>query len=151
MTEEERDESGSEKLLFMQEQMVSFVQQYDVPIIEVSLVLANSLRQTIAVLEKVSKVASETLPDHVMKPWPIEKKTLESTLSPDLDRLLAAVDEDRMDIFDTIIRSSIEAKQIPLVDATLLLREWEKIARERLAEITKPGQLFSPFEIKEGF
>ncbi len=144
-------ESGAEKLLFMQEQMVSFVQQYDVPIIEVSLVLANSLKQSTAILEKVSAAAGETLPVRVMKPWPIEDNSQESTLSPDLDRLLSAVDADRMDILETIIRSSIEAKQIPLVDATLLLREWEKIARERLAEITKPGQLFSPFEIKDGF
>jgi hypothetical protein len=151
MTAEESEESGAEKLLFMQEQMVGFVQQYDVPIIEVSLVLANSIKQTTTVLERVSKAAGETLPDLVMKSWPIDKKTQESLLSPDLDRLLAAVDQDRMDILETIIRSSIEAKQIPLVDATLLLREWEKIARERLAEIAKPGQLFSPFEIQDGF
>jgi hypothetical protein len=61
------------------------------------------------------------------------------------------VDADRMDIFDTVIRTAINEKATPLYDALLVIRDWERIARIQLSTATSPGQLFSPIELSDDY
>ncbi|MED5485207.1 MAG: hypothetical protein VYE59_01175, partial [Candidatus Thermoplasmatota archaeon] len=61
------------------------------------------------------------------------------------------LDEDRIDILDTLIRTSINQKEIPLADSLLVLRSWEKLVRTQLSNSTSPGQLFSTVEIPDDF
>ena len=68
-----------------------------------------------------------------------------------LDKLMQNIDQDRMDIFDTIIRTIINGSEIPFVNAIMLLRDWEAIIRTQLAKSTSPGHLFSPLELDDGF
>ena len=150
-TTDSADEAGEQKMLFMQEQMTQFVEGYGMPLIEVSLVVAKSLRHLVQRLQEIAEESGEELPERLTSPIPIESHSAESTSAASLERLLASVDEDRMDILETIIRISIESKRMTLVDATLLLREWERTARQRLARVQRPGEMFSPFEIEEGF
>ena len=68
-----------------------------------------------------------------------------------LEKLLSALDEDRMDILDTIIRTIINGSEIPFVSALTLLRHWEMRLRAQMAEATSPGHLFSPMDLPDGF
>jgi len=68
-----------------------------------------------------------------------------------LEKLMQNIDQDRMDIFDTIIRTIINGSEIPFVNAIIVLRDWEKVIRTQLAKSTSPGHLFSPLELKENF
>ena len=61
------------------------------------------------------------------------------------------IDQDRMDIFDTIIRTIINGSEIPFVNSIMLLRDWEKVIRTQLVKSTSPGHLFSPLELDENF
>ena len=65
--------------------------------------------------------------------------------------ILENVDRDRMDIFDTIIRTVINSTELPFINAITLLRDWESITRNQLSQSTKPGHLFSPIELPEDF
>ena len=60
-------------------------------------------------------------------------------------------DNERMDIFDTIIRTIINSSELNFTDAILLLRDWESIIRKQLANATSPGHLFSPVELPDDF
>ena len=65
--------------------------------------------------------------------------------------MLDIIDKDRMDIFSTLIRVTLNEVQLEYTDAILFLRSWEKLVREQLAQVSGPGQLFSPLEIPDGF
>ena len=69
----------------------------------------------------------------------------------EIEKLLDAVDEQRMDILDTLIRTTINDEMISHADALMLMRSWEKDVRERFAQASTPGQLFSPLEISEDY
>ena len=56
-----------------------------------------------------------------------------------------------MEIVDTLISVTIEEFQIPMAEALLFLRTWEKLVREQLSQATGPGQLFSPTELPDDF
>ena len=140
-----------EKMLFLQEQMVNFVNQYNLPVIEVSLVLSKYLRHLTDQLSQVASQVGEELPELVGSPWPLEVESEEVTVEMDLERVLTMVDDSRMDIFDTIIRVGLSETEMNHTDAVLLLREWERLARTQLAKVKSPGQLFSPFEIPDDF
>tara|TARA_B100001179_G_scaffold213349_1_gene181915 strand:- start:64 stop:534 length:471 start_codon:yes stop_codon:yes gene_type:complete len=140
-----------EKMLFLQEQMVNFVRQYSLPVIEVSLVVSKYLKQLTSNLQAVAEQSGEALPPLVAQPWPLEVVAGESEVEMPLERILTMVDEERMDIFDTIIRVVLTQSEMSHTDAVLLLREWEKMARTQLASVSSPGQLFSPFELSEEF
>ena len=43
----------------------------------------------------------------------------------DLERVLKMVDDDRMDILDTLIRVTIEEEKLSLMSALLFMRNWE--------------------------
>ena len=140
-----------EMMLFLQEEMVNFVNQYNLPVIEVSLVLSKYLKHLTSELDEVASQTGEELPVLVASPWPLEVESAESAIEMDLERVLTMVDDARMDIFDTIIRVVLTETEMNHTDAVLLLREWERLARGQLATVTSPGQLFSPFEVPEDF
>lgn len=146
----EPDSDTTEKMVFLQEQIVNFLRQYSMPLIEVSLVFSKYTRQLSQALTTQAESEGETLPEILAQPWPVlgENETPETT-GPPLDTVLENLDDDRMDILDTILRSSMVATEMPLADALMQLRQWEHLARNQLADSKGAGQLFSPLEIPE--
>ena len=146
------EDSTEDKLLFLQENMVNFVNQYNLPIIETSLVISKYLRILTQSLVEQAQNNNEIIPPEILNPTPIEKNVLRSSISAfSLDSLLNQVDNERMDIFDTIIRTIINSSELNFTDAILLLRDWESIIRNQLAKATSPGHLFSPLELPNDF
>ena len=103
-------------------------------------------------LKKKASLEKENLPLEITDPWPItgEMKTPKIEDFP-LDKLMQNIDQDRMDIFDTIIRTIINGSEIPFVNAVMLLRDWERVIRTQLVKSTSPGHLFSPLELDDNF
>ena len=145
-------DSMDEKLLFLQENLSNFVKQYNLPIIESALVVSKYINILLNELEKKASLEGEILPLEITQPWPIkgEFKTPKIEDFP-LDKLMQNIDQDRMDIFDTIIRTIINGSEIPFVNSIMLLRDWEKVIRTQLVKSTSPGHLFSPLELDENF
>ena len=141
-----------EKLLFLQENLSNFVKQYNLPLIESALVVSKYLNILLAELEKIALLEGEILPESITQPWHIISEIDPPKIDNfPLDRLMQTIDQDRMDIFDTIIRTIINGSEIPFVNAVSLMRDWEKIIRTQLAKSTSPGHLFSPLELPENF
>ena len=146
------DSTLEERLLFLQENMVNFVKQYNLPVIEVSLVVSKYIRTLLESLNRTASKSGEKLPDNISQPWEIDQKYNTPTIdSFPLDKLLGTLDEDRMDILDTMIRVIINGAEIPFSSVITLLRDWEMRLRIQMAEATSPGHLFSPMELPEGF
>ena len=145
-------DSMDEKLLFLQENLSNFVKQYNLPIIESALVISKYINILLNELEKKASLEGEILPLEITQPWSIkgEFKTPKIEDFP-LDKLMQNIDQDRMDIFDTIIRTIINGSEIPFVNSIMLLRDWEKVIRTQLVKSTSPGHLFSPLELDENF
>ncbi len=140
----------TEKMVFLQEQIVNFLRQYSLPLLEVSLVISKYTRQLTAALEEQAINEGEFLPEIISKPWPIiGEGDIQSRSGPPLETLLENLDDDRMDILDTILRSAMNATEIPLVDALMQLRQWEHLVRFQLANANGVGELFSPLEIPD--
>ena len=141
---------STDKMVFLQEQLVNFLQQYSMPLIEVSLVFSKYTRQLTEALTSEAETQGETLPDILAQPWPLlgDPETLNAS-GPGLETVLENLDDDRMDILDTILRSAITATEMPLADALMQLRQWEHLTRNQLADSKGAGQLFSPLEIPE--
>ena len=144
------DADSTEKMVFLQDQIVNFLRQYSMPLIEVSLVFSKYTRQLTEALTTQAEAQGESLPDILAQPWPIlgESVDIESS-GPPLETVLDNLDDDRMDILDTILRSSMVATEMPLADALMQLRQWEHLVRNQLSESKATGQLFSPLEIPE--
>ena len=144
--------SMEEKLLFLQENLSNFVKQYNLPIIESALVISKYINILLNELKKKASLEKENLPLEITDPWPItgEMKTPKIEDFP-LDKLMQSIDQDRMDIFDTIIRTIINGSEIPFVNAVMLLRDWERVIRTQLVKSTSPGHLFSPLELDDNF
>jgi hypothetical protein len=141
-----------EKLLFLQENLSNFVKQYNLPLIESALVVSKYLNILLGELQKIAILEDEILPESITKPWPIISEIEPPKIdSFPLDRLMQTIDQDRMDIFDTIIRTIINGSEIPFVNAVSLMRDWEKVIRTQLVKSTSPGHLFSPLELPENF
>ncbi len=146
------DSPSTEKMLFLQENMVHLVNQMSMPVIEVSLVLSKYLNRMVDELEKKAALSDEILPENVLSQWPIEAmENLDARGGMSLERILELVDRDRMDILDTLIRTVINATELPFLDAVLALRRWEQLARSQLASASGVGQLFSPMDLPEEF
>ena len=140
------------RLLFLQENMVSFVNQFNMPVIEVSLVLSKYIRIILDSLLEAAETEGESLPQNLVEAWPIDSNPDAPNIeSYPLDRLLGSLDEDRMDILDTLIRSILNESLLPFVPTLTLLREWESLARTQLSQAGSPGHLFSPMEFPESF
>ena len=141
-----------ERLLFLQENMVNFVNQFNMPVIEVALVLSKYIRILLESLQKTAQSNDEVLPSSLIEPWHIEAQDEVPRIdSFPLETLLGSLDEDRMDILDTLIRTILNESQLPFTPALTLLREWEALVRVQLANASGPGQLFSPIDLPEDF
>ena len=141
-----------ERLLFLQENMVNFVKQYSLPVIEVSLVISKYIRVLLESLERAASESGEDVPENISQAWEIDTNLSAPTIeSFPLGKLLSTLDEDRMDILDTMIRVIINGAEIPFSSALTLLRDWEMRLRIQMAEATSPGHLFSPMDLPEGF
>lgn len=141
-----------EKLLFLQGNMVSFVSQYSMPIIEVSLVVSKFLKAISDSLEKNAAEHGEEIPKYLTRPSinPIIESEKVISEFP-INSLIERTDKDRMEIFDTILRTSINRTELPFMNALALLRDWEKMIRNQLSTASSPGHLFSPLDIPDGF
>ena len=141
-----------EKLLFLQENMVNFVNQYSQPIIEVSLVVSKYIRILLEKLQETASKSNETLPVELLTPRQLESVQESAVLdSFPLERVLESVDQDRMDILDTIIRTILNETELPFISALAILRDWEYNIRVQLSKSTSPGHLFSPIQLPEDF
>jgi len=146
------DQPVGERILFIHENMVSFVKQYSMPVVEVALVLSKYIRIISLELRNVADSANEELPEHLLEPMSLEDG-LQAPLidSFPLDRLLGSLDEDRMDILDTLMRTAINSVEAPFASVLALLRDWERLVRIQLSKSRSPGHLFSPIELPETF
>jgi len=146
------DQPVEERLLFLQENLVNFVKQYSLPVIEVALVVSKYIRMLLASLEQAATESGEKIPANIAEPWEVEFDGVVPSLeSFPLDKLLDTLDEDRMDILDTMMRVIINGAEIPFSSALTLLRDWEMRLRAQMAEATSPGHLFSPMDLPDGF
>ena len=94
----------------------------------------------------------EDLPEEMLHPLPLEVvETTNSPISIDAEKVVQMTDPDRMDIFDTVIRTAINEKSTPLFDALLVIRDREKIVRNQLASASSVGQLYSPVQLPEDY
>ena len=139
--------SGPESMVTLQERMVNLINQLGMPVLETSMVIS---RWTNRLLEQLQD-HSENLPENLANPWPLDVVPVESESSFDLDKALSLVDRDRMDIFDTLIRVTLEEEQMLVSDALGVIRSWEHLVRTQLSQAAGPGQLFSPTEIPDDF
>ena len=141
-----------EKLLFLQENMSNFVKQYSLPVVEVALVISKYIGILRDKLITKANAADEILPIELTQPWDIDIEGQNSSIdSFPIERVISTIDQDRMDIFDTIIRTILNNSEIPLINGLTLLRDWESVARKQLVSANSPGHLFSPFELPENF
>ena len=146
------NEPLEDRLLLLQENMVNFVNQYGLPVVEVALVVSKFIRIIGEKLQKAAEETGEELPRSLLEPWPIESDgDVPRIDSFPLERVLDSVDNDRMEIFDTIIRTIINEAEIPFASAITVLRDWESKIRTQLSESTSPGHLFSPMKLPDGF
>jgi hypothetical protein len=141
-----------EKLLFLQENMSNFVKQYSLPVVEVALVISKYIKILLSELTTKANTVGETLPNELTQPWENDKNDQDSLIdSFPIERVLSTIDQDRMDIFDTIIRTILNNAEIPLINGLTLLRDWESVTRKQLVNAASPGHLFSPFVLPDNF
>ena len=145
----------NEKLLFLRENMVHLTNQLSMPIIEVALVVSKYIRIVLKSLENAAEVAEEELPPVILNPLPFDsgKENIELTgiESFPLEKLLDRVDNDRMDILDTMVRTILNESQMEFVPALQELRDWEFEIRKQLSSASSPGALFSPLSLRDDF
>ena len=143
-------EEAIDGLVTLQERMVNLIKQLNMPLVEVSMVIQNMISPMLESLNKHAVENALELPDRIMNQWPIEKPIhdeVKSSLA--VEKILSVIDEERMDILETLVRVTMVETEMILLDGIAALRMWEHLARTQLANITSPGQLFSPFEIPE--
>ena len=143
-------EEAIDGLVTLQERMVNLIKQLNMPLVEVSMVIQNMISPMLESLNKHAVENALELPDRIMNQWPIEKPIhdeVKSSLA--VEKILSVIDEERMDILETLVRVTMVETGMILLDGIAALRMWEHLARTQLANITSPGQLFSPIEIPE--
>jgi len=130
--------------------MVNLIKQLNMPLVEVSMVIQNMISPMLKSLNQHTTENSIDLPDEIMQQWPIDEPIHEEvSASLAVEKILSVIDEDRMDILETLVRVTMVETEMILVDGILALRMWEHLARTQLASIKSPGQLFSPLDIPE--
>jgi len=142
---------SAEDMVTLQERMVHLVEQLGMPLIEVSLVIG---RWTNGLSQELHKVYSEQgleIPDFLSTKWHIEESIAHSGNEFSLEKALSVVDDDRIDILDTLIEATLAELELNLQDALIVLRGWEQLVRQALTTTSSAGQLFSPLEIPEDF
>ena len=143
-------EEAIDGLVTLQERMVNLIKQLNMPLVEVSMVIQNMISPMLESLNKHAVEIAFDLPDRIMNQWPIEKPIhdeVKSSLA--VEKILSVIDEERMDILETLVRVTMVETEMILLDGIAALRMWEHLARTQLANITSPGQLFSPIKIPE--
>ena len=144
--------SSVEGLVTLQERMVNLVNQMTIPVVEVAIVIESHINQLLPKLIEFSQKNSIQLSPKITQRWEIDiENTAYSNSNFSIEKVLDIIDKDRMDIFSTLIRVTLNEVQLEYTDAVLFLRSWEKLVREQLAQVSGPGQLFSPLEIPDGF
>ena len=138
-------------LVTLQERMVNLINQLNMPIIEVSMVIQNMLSPMLESLDVHVIETGMSAPDKIINQWPIDvhNNNNNNNFSLDIEKVLSVVDEDRMDILETLVRVTMIETEMILIDGISALRMWEHLVRSKLATISSPGQLFSPLEIPE--
>ncbi len=139
--------SGPDSMVTLQERMVNLVNQLNMPVLESSMVIS---RWTNRLLKQLADHSSN-IPDNLAYAWPLDVDPVESNSTFDLEKALLLVDRDRMDIFDTLIRVTLEEEQMLVSDALGVIRSWEHLVRTQLSQASGPGQLFSPTNIPDDF
>ena len=130
--------------------MVNLIKQLNMPLVEVSMVIQNMISPMLESLNQHTAENSIDLADEIMQQWPIDEPIHEEvSASLAVEKILSVIDEDRMDILETLVRVTMVETEMILVDGILALRMWEHLARTQLASIKSPGQLFSPLDIPE--
>ena len=141
-----------QRMTTLHERIVHMVRQLGMPLLEISLVISKYTSILLSVIEEQAQRDGEVVPEILSKPLDIVMPESQgSEIQFEIEKLLDAVDEERMDILDTLIRTTINDEMISHADALMLMRSWEKDVRERLAQASTPGQLFSPLEISEDY
>ena len=144
--------SNVEGLVTLQERMVNLVNQMTIPVVEVAIVVESHINQLLPKLIEFSQKNSIQLSPKITQRWELEvEKTAYSNSNFSIEKVLDIIDKDRMDILSTLIRVTLNEVQLEYTVAILFLRNWEKLVREQLAQVSGPGQLFSPLEIPDGF
>lgn len=137
-------------LVTLQERMVNLINQLQMPLIEVSMVIGNHIKQLMRSLEEHIAKTGSGFPTKVTSPWPLTNDSnIVSNTKMDLQKIISIVDDDRMDILATLIRVTLIETDMSLDDGILALRMWEQLARSQLSSATSPGQLFSPIILPE--
>ena len=150
------DSASNEKLLFLRENMVHLTNQLSMQIIEVALVISKFIRIVLDSLQKAAEISGEELPSSLLGPKPLDststnEKTMIGIESFPLENLIDRVDQDRMDILDTLIRTIVNQSQLEFIHALEELRSWESEIRVQLSQVTSPGGLYSPLELGDEF
>ena len=138
-----------EGLVTLTERTVNLINQLSMPLVEVSLVIQKHMNQLMDTLTQHLEATGETVHERILKPWPLDNDLLESDSTFALDKVMNIIDQQRMDILDTLIRVTLIEINATVIDAILALRQWEHLARTQLASATGPGQLFSPLTIPD--
>ena len=148
------DSPANDKLLFLRVNMVHLTNQLSMPIIEVALVISKYIRMLLDSLQKAAIEEGEELPEIILNPLPSNSSLSETTSginSFPLEKLIDRVDQDRMDILDTLVRTILNESQLEFVSALQEFRDWEFEIRNQLSEISSPGGLFSPLSLDDDF
>ena len=148
------DSPANDKLLFLRENMVHLTNQLSMPIIEVALVISKYIRMLLDSLQKAAIEEGEELPEILLNPLPrnsSQSETAPGINSFPLEKLIDRVDQDRMDILDTLVRTILNESQLEFVSALQEFRDWEFEIRNQLSEVSSPGGLFSPLSLDDDF
>jgi len=148
------DAQPNEKLLFLRENMVHLTNQLSMPIIEVALVISKYIRIVLDSLQKTAIEEGEELPEMLLNPLPGNSELTENNsgiASFPLEKLIDRVDQDRMDILDTLVRTILNESQLEFVSALREFRDWELEIRNQLSNVSSPGGLFSPLSLDDDF
>ena len=126
--------AGADSMVTLQERLVNLINQLNMPIIETSMVIS---RWTNRLLKELLK-HTQQIPENLRNQWPIEMEPKQSESSFDLEKALAMVDRDRIDILDTLIRVTLEEEQMLVSDALGVMRSWEHLLRTQLSQASGP-------------
>ena len=137
-------------LVTLQERMVNLINQLQMPLIEVSMVIGNHIKQLMNSLNDHIAKTGALFSNKVTEQWPLNNNSaIISENKMDLDKIISIVDDDRMDILATLIRVTLIETEMAIDDGILALRMWEQLARSQLSAASSPGQLFSPIILPE--
>ena len=136
-------------LVTLTERTVNLIKQLNMPLVEVSLVLQKHINQLMETLNQHLQATGQRVSERVQSPWPVEVPESASQSNFALEKVMDIVDQQRMDILDTLIRVTLIEIDVTVVEALLALRQWEHLARTQLASATGPGQLFSPLDVPD--